>query len=753
MTNLNPVSSWSDVRQLETTDLVLAGPGQVMNEQAQALLNRTQFLQDAISAIGDIEADLRNDTDPTKGTSILGHRMRTAREQLDSICVVPENFGAVGDGVTDDTAAIQSALDFCANFNGSLFDTPGAVYSIVSVKIKNGIRVFDMTKGSIKPTAACLDLNTAAIKMDGPNLYGGTAVRNGVFSARIDMSAGGVMPWAGDAASDNVFRNFRITGYVNHPTLNHYGLLFWYGSSRNKVYNNSIVGVSNPTMRGLLIDFIGQSDPFGNYFAGAGATTRPSVPCRDNIIYGNSLTSGSYGINLLGCEGTIVTKNVCRSQNHRSVYLANSCYFSVIGNNELLDFSSTAVLLGYGCDQNLVMGNNCTRDPGIWPVGTGEAVININTGAQRNIVIGNRTSADTNYGIYLACNTSFNVIKGNDVRGYYLAGIAMESDWEAIVDRPAGAIFSRPNYAAPGTVSPGATQWAFNNLESNTISGNIIREGAAGRSVAGIYVAQVDSNSNLAVIKNNICDNEVYGNADMAYYMYIFEETVGKMVNNKLSGNKFTDASGVPSASKIFISRGRMHFNYQENNDVIDYVTTTFASGDTTPSVAYGGNFAFSNSSATTVTTFDDAPPGLTILVRLGANTTLVHNNAVMRLAGQCDISGRSTNDTIVLKNQSTGSTPLWVEIDRSFSLDAVGSVTYDPPSLAAGAYSAETTVTVPGAVLGDCSIASFSLSLGGLIMFSYVSSANTVTVRLYNPTAGTIDLASGTLRARTIKG
>lgn len=44
MNNLNPKSEWSDVRQLEQTDRAIAGPGGVMNAQAQALLNRTEFL-------------------------------------------------------------------------------------------------------------------------------------------------------------------------------------------------------------------------------------------------------------------------------------------------------------------------------------------------------------------------------------------------------------------------------------------------------------------------------------------------------------------------------------------------------------------------------------------------------------------------------------------------------------------------------------------------------------------------------------
>ncbi|WVR18149.1 hypothetical protein JXVLWARM_CDS_0098 [Burkholderia phage Bm1] len=44
LTNLTPVAEFDDVPQLEKTTQALAGPGGPMNAQAQALLNRTEFL-------------------------------------------------------------------------------------------------------------------------------------------------------------------------------------------------------------------------------------------------------------------------------------------------------------------------------------------------------------------------------------------------------------------------------------------------------------------------------------------------------------------------------------------------------------------------------------------------------------------------------------------------------------------------------------------------------------------------------------
>lgn len=79
------------------------------------------------------------------------------------------------------------------------------------------------------------------------------------------------------------------------------------------------------------------------------------------------------------------------------------------------------------------------------------------------------------------------------------------------------------------------------------------------------------------------------------------------------------------------------------------------------------------------------------------------------------------------------------------------GSATYDPASLVDGA-GATTTVSLTGVALGDFVEASFSNDLQGVTLTAWVSAANTVSVRFQNETGGTLDLASGTLRARVRK-
>lgn len=79
------------------------------------------------------------------------------------------------------------------------------------------------------------------------------------------------------------------------------------------------------------------------------------------------------------------------------------------------------------------------------------------------------------------------------------------------------------------------------------------------------------------------------------------------------------------------------------------------------------------------------------------------------------------------------------------------GSATVDPGSLASMGTESH-TITVTGAAMGDFAEVSHSISLGNLMAFAHVTAADTVTVRLFNPTGSPVDIGSGTMRARVNK-
>lgn len=75
---------------------------------------------------------------------------------------------------------------------------------------------------------------------------------------------------------------------------------------------------------------------------------------------------------------------------------------------------------------------------------------------------------------------------------------------------------------------------------------------------------------------------------------------------------------------------------------------------------------------------------------------------------------------------------------------------TWNPASMLDGNEEV-TTVTVPGAALGDFAFVSFSVDVADLELSAQVTAANTVTVSLSNNTGGTLDIGSGTLRVKVV--
>lgn len=79
------------------------------------------------------------------------------------------------------------------------------------------------------------------------------------------------------------------------------------------------------------------------------------------------------------------------------------------------------------------------------------------------------------------------------------------------------------------------------------------------------------------------------------------------------------------------------------------------------------------------------------------------------------------------------------------------GTATYDTPSLTDGA-GTTTTVSVTGAAVGDFVLTpAMDLTLAGLMISATVTSADTVTVSIFNKTGGTLNIASTTLRVAVV--
>ncbi|CAB5214292.1 Pectate lyase superfamily protein, partial [uncultured Caudovirales phage] len=96
--------------------------------------------QDAINALTAFETSLANTTSSTQGSSLVGYVPasgppgRTVQAKLRDVVSV-KDFGAVGDGSTDDTTALRAAIAYCESatqYGGRALYIPGGRYKITS---------------------------------------------------------------------------------------------------------------------------------------------------------------------------------------------------------------------------------------------------------------------------------------------------------------------------------------------------------------------------------------------------------------------------------------------------------------------------------------------------------------------------------------------------------------------------------------------------------------------------------------------
>ena len=361
------------------------------------------------------------------GTSAVAISAQDKMRQIISIT----DFGAIGDGVTDATAAIQLALNYAATNSCSIYIPVGTFVVSSSLLIQAvGIGVYGAGYGSIikvtQPVTVFYSYGYGNHVFSNFTIDGSSATTTGFSAGR-----GAILIQNGATNVSSVIQNVRIlqvktSGIVtdlssNVTAIGNYLYRVYEHSfySALNIINNTIVesgygsGTSNLSIKHQDM-YLGQIT--GNNFinpTNACIQIQGSTPgCYGTTISGNrfELNTSNFAINIAASSeiGTIENNYFVQSTNATFINIGGGSRHVIIGNK--FDLASGGVAVDISGSYNLT--NSIIANNEIANGGNGDS-ITLRNSSSNNIISNNAFSSITGNAIVLQSGTSNNLCINN----------------------------------------------------------------------------------------------------------------------------------------------------------------------------------------------------------------------------------------------------------------------------------------------------------------------------------------------------
>jgi hypothetical protein len=584
-------------------------------------------------------------------------QFQVVNEQLADITLNVKLFGAIGNGIHDDTTAIQSCIDYAATVGAFVLFPPG-IYKISTIYVKNGVRGLTSNSAVLISTASYGKvISCTTDNLDLLQQVNDCTIKG--FTINLDQVASiGIYLYGCDNdVSDNYIYGARTSSQLIRVT---------YDSHRNKVHDNKLVSaIDEPFGTYQDMSCIVIEGKQYNQWAGLNESDEviPGTHTSyDNQVFNNYCEGGTHTIALRQAEGTIVTRNIVKRGSHRGIILSPYACRNVISENSIYECGSSCVHLAYGSSDNQIINNKIENKllPAITGL-VGEGAIQAYIHCKNNVISGNKIISRYRYGIYCAINSDGTTIDSNVVDGGTRACIGVESDWESPL--PASASYARPNYNNPD--DPAWSSWdngkGLNNISVTNNRCVIYYDSITAAKGSGIYIGQ----SKVSVLDGlTVRDNVIVGIQDVTQDLYVYVFDVTKMTNVMISNNS---NNPVQPLRNVFTNTGTKLVNYKNNNWNTQTITITAARIDAGNliDVSIYDNYFVTATPATLSGFKGVVAEGRELTIRLNPNITLVHSTT-FRLKGNANVTTPSTaGDNLIMKFVYIGGS--WIESMRNF--------------------------------------------------------------------------------------